>query len=152
MTIPVEHAKQLGLKTPFFLALDAVGNAATAAQLRAIRKELAAGVPLLEIYNQFRPSKRISGLDAKELAHISTHWLGGAWWPNAKTERTMRDGIIEVIGLQLQKRRPRKVDYWWVRGADGLRVVPCVDDDRIVVVVLTPATPAGASRRPARRS
>jgi hypothetical protein len=148
MTLPASDKRKpdVGLKTPFFQVLDAIGNAASAAQLRTIRKELAdPNVPLMEIYEQFKKlGAKVHGIKKAELAHVSKHWVGGGWWPDAQTGPTMRAGIITVIDLQLKKKtgRPRKVDYWWIRGADDIRVVPCVEGDRVVVVVLTPTPPA----------
>jgi hypothetical protein len=142
-----------GRKTPMLFVLDAIGNAATAAQLRKIRKQLADGVPLLKIYNDFerKVSRKLHVGEREKNEHFVGHWLD-TWWPKLRPEDELRKGIIEVIDLQLEKRPHRKVDYWWIpTDTESFRVVPCSADKWVTVVVLTPWPPGAGSGRPARR-
>jgi hypothetical protein len=134
-----------GNKTPFFQALDSIGNTASARQLEAFREKLIAGVPLLQIYEAI--DRRQTAGELKDKAHVGEHWLAtgdrksSAWWPQVDTEQAIRKGIIEVIGLQLETSPPRKVDYWWIASSEGFRFVPCVKAHRVIVIVITPYPP-----------
>ncbi len=134
-----------GNKTPFFWALDSIGNTANAGQLEALREKLIAGDPLLGIYEGIE--RRQTAAELKDKAHVGEHWLAtgesktGAWWPELDTEDRIRKGIIEVIGLQLETSPPRKVDYWWIASTEGFRFVPCVKAHRVIVIVITPYPP-----------
>jgi hypothetical protein len=131
-----------GNKTPFFIVLDSIGNRATPEQLRTLEQELVRGDSLLSIYLNFEHAATASVVAdaAKDKEHVGKHWFG-TWWPEHKPEDKMRAGIIKVIRLQLEKTPPRKVDYWWVPAMEGFRVVPCVSEACVTVVVLTPAPP-----------
>jgi hypothetical protein len=136
-----------GNKTPFFRAMDSIGNTATVEQLRAIEQQLVRGDSLLSIYMNFEHAANAGTVAAaaKDKEHVGEHWFR-AWWPEHKPEDKMRAGIIQVVRLQLEKTPPRKVDYWWVPAGEGFRVVPCVSDESVTVIVLTPTPPKPSGR------
>jgi hypothetical protein len=135
------------------VVLDAIGDAATSGQLRKIRKQLADGVPLLEIYSDFERtvSRKLHVDEAEKNEHFAGHWLD-TWWPKLRPEAELRKGIIEVIELQLKKRPHLKVDYWWIpTDTESFRVVPCSGEKCVTVIVITPRPPGAGSGRRARR-
>jgi hypothetical protein len=138
---PTAFSAGHGNKTEFLRACDLIGNGATRDQLGQIRAALVAGLSFIDIYNKFKPL--LAAVTASEQDHFVKHWLGGGWWPAlpVKPEEVLREGIINVIDLQLEERMPRKVDYWWVIDSQGFRVVPCVGPGLVTVIILTPTPP-----------
>ncbi|HEY2735415.1 MAG TPA: hypothetical protein VGI70_15565 [Polyangiales bacterium] len=145
------------LKTSFLSALDAIGNSASVEQLEQIAKSLAGGSPFVDLLEGLTQGDH--GVPRDEVDHVSRDWFHptDGWWRSHSPERVVRDGLIEAIRIQVDKRdasgRPLPVAYWWLPNEKKFAFVPLLGKGQLTVVITTPAIPqptaAGGARKKA---
>ncbi|HEX4355610.1 MAG TPA: hypothetical protein VHZ95_21940 [Polyangiales bacterium] len=145
------------LKTSFLGALDTIGNTASTEQLEQIAKSLSGGSAFVDLLEGLTSGEH--GVPRDEIDHVSKDWFHAeqGWWRDHSPERVMRDGLVEAIRIQVDKRdasgRPLPVGYWWLPNAHKFAFIPLLGKGQLTVVVTTPPIPQPtAAGRPRKKA